>query len=223
MATKLLWAPRRPKKKPKGRDDYWDLLPRAQNVLVSVKLRDKNTDQAFWVSTYHMPCKFWNKPAMVTFAALAAQTVQRLAKKEPYVLLGDWNLTPSSNEYKMLTTGGLPKTCPDYPSHEKTRHGKIVNWQPKIDPMNSAYVLGTGAEPAITNHAISQHGADKPINPFSETLDYIFLSQHWSNVTECIATPTKADLQNVPSFPSGTEPSDHVMVGCTLAMSFTDI
>ena len=84
------------------------LLQQPTNRLVALRLVDLRA-WPFWVATYHMPCKFF-PPAMVTFAALATQRLQKMAGELPYVLAGD-NFTLESTMYRLLTTG-LPARAP---------------------------------------------------------------------------------------------------------------
>lgn len=91
----------------------------------------------FTVSTYHMPCMyklpqglyyfyhgitpdtsiipgftFYNLNVygiivMTIHSALAAQHAQKYARDDPYVLMGDFNFTPSSPQYDLLTKGTM--------------------------------------------------------------------------------------------------------------------
>jgi endonuclease/exonuclease/phosphatase family metal-dependent hydrolase len=44
---------------------------------------------------------------MVTHCALSAQHIQRFAKNDPFVYLGDFNIKPDSSMYQLLTQGTL--------------------------------------------------------------------------------------------------------------------
>lgn len=49
---------------------------------------------------------------MVTHCALSAQHIQRYAKEDPYVYVGDFNIKPDSSMYKLLTEGEIDsKVC----------------------------------------------------------------------------------------------------------------
>lgn len=67
---------------------------------------------SFWVSTYHMPCAFRSPLVMTMHAALVTQAIQKLAGDRPYILAGDFNLMPASQEYKLLTGGRLDNDNP---------------------------------------------------------------------------------------------------------------
>jgi endonuclease/exonuclease/phosphatase family metal-dependent hydrolase len=44
---------------------------------------------------------------MTIHSALAAQHAQKYARDDPYVLMGDFNFTPSSSQYDLLTKGTM--------------------------------------------------------------------------------------------------------------------
>ena len=196
-------------------DAYFELLQSVANRLLLCSLCDRESGREFWVANFHMPCKFQNPPAMVTFAALVGQRVQTVAADEPYVLAGDFNFTPSSTMYELLTSGSIPPDHPHYPSARKLRRGKECSWTPSLLPMVSAYVSAKGQEPELTNHATTCM-AGGPARTFTGALDYIFLSPGWE-ATQCVRTPCLASLAGIKSFPIASEPSDHVLIGCSLS------
>ena len=71
-----------------------------------------------------MPCKYFHPPAMVTFAALVTQRAQTLAGAEPLLLAGDFNFSPTSTAYSLLTRGELKTSHADYPRERKLVHGR---------------------------------------------------------------------------------------------------
>jgi len=100
----------------------------------------------FTVSTYHMPCMYKlpqglyysiyvlllspdtsiipGKPSlhihdilvMTIHSALAAQHAQKYARDDPYVLMGDFNFTPSSPQYALLTKGTMDAEVSEFMS-----------------------------------------------------------------------------------------------------------
>ena len=186
--------------------DPWAFSRGRFNALVFAKLRDRQTNGAFGVAVYHMPCAFWAPSVMTIPAALAAQRITALAKDDlPFALVGDWNFMPSSPQYAMMTQGGeVPAgdpAAPVAPAHEP--------WVARVPvPLTSAYAAAHGAEPAFTNHALVR---DQP--PFIECLDYIFVSPG-VKVLQADALPAKEDVQG--PYPTDLEPSDHVLVAATL-------
>ena len=53
--------------------------------------------------------------------------------------------------------------------------------------------------------------------PFTDTLDYIWISDHW-DVKSVMDLPNRESLVDVKSFPTVSEPSDHLMIGATLQL-----
>ena len=139
--------------------DHWDQAQWRNNQLLFAKLRDKETNRVFGISTYHMPCAFYAPKAMNIHADMAMRRTQKLAidssaAKEteqtpiPTVLAGDFNLKPNSPEYQLITTGNLHEDDPTYPT---SKFG--MEWKISASPMKSAYVEANGCEPDFTNHA----------------------------------------------------------------------
>lgn len=85
------------------------------------------------------------------------------------------------------------------------------SWKLDVVPMRSAYKEKLGTEPPFTNWA-----QVKEDDPFIDTLDYIFLSQHWS-VSSVAALPTKEELQG--PLPIEEEPSDHLLLSACLSLT----
>lgn len=152
------------------RDREWGLAVRRQNIAVLARLRPIDCDvSAFCVGVYHMPCLFGscehrqtqNIHVLALKGALAgmAKTAQ-----EPLVLLGDFNLTPDSTGYSLLSGASLgDESAPD-----TERYRRVYNDL----SLASAYALHHGAEPG------------------PRTLDYIWLSDGCS-VLNCPALDAK--------------------------------
>eukprot|EP00658_Telonema_sp_P-2_P021684 TRINITY_DN18648_c0_g1_i1.p1 TRINITY_DN18648_c0_g1~~TRINITY_DN18648_c0_g1_i1.p1 ORF type:complete len:357 (-),score=65.68 TRINITY_DN18648_c0_g1_i1:226-1296(-) len=187
----------------------WSLAKNRQNCAILVKLKPKNDPQGgeFCVATYHMPCLFGSDEkcqTMVVHVALLMQHVQRWAQGSAYVVAGDFNLKPHDSTYQLISSGSLP---------EGHVHLPAGNMKLTLAPMRSAYASVLGAEPEFTNFAKTRNPADPP---FCETLDYIWVSPEWK-VLSVDQLPTRASLQ-VESFPSSTEPSDHLLIAAHLQL-----
>ena len=192
-------------KKPK--EDHWSMSSKRSNVLVTATLRDKKSGKAFCIGNYHMPCAFYMPMAMTIHSELAAKHVQDIAASKdglPYILAGDWNSTPESATYKMLTTGTLKADDPSFPT---PRHG--MQWSLTAAPMRSAYAEDKG-EPDFTNYA-----RVKEDDPFIGTLDYIFISPEWK--VEGTKSIVHRNVANGP-YPNALEPSDHVLISTDLSL-----
>lgn len=198
--------------------DLWDHVGGRWNILCGVKLRHRASDETFWVTTYHMPCAFKNPDMMTVHASLALQYTQKLAglgeQKEgqerevlPYVLLGDFNFKPEDGMYELYVNGTLSSSHPAFPEIPER-----LKWVPDVVPVRSAYLEANGEEPEYTNNARVQE-----MEPFKETLDYIFLSDEWKvgSVLD-LDLPTKEEQDH--PFPDEFEPSDHVLMAANLSL-----
>jgi len=195
---------------PERPSDHWEHSEERQNMIITVGLKlNESSKDTFWVGNYHMPCAYYAPMVMNIHIEMAAKHVQKLAGSDPYVLAGDFNVPPSSAHYKLITTGDLDRNDPSYPT---PLHGR--EWTSTIAPMRSAYaVYNRGNEPDFTNYAKTKDA----IEPFIETLDYIFLSPHWvvKNVKEL---HHRKDILDGP-FPNAGEPSDHLLIAADLSLS----
>lgn len=186
--------------------DPWNESVNKSNQLVSMRLRDKNTEKVFCVGTYHMPCAFRHPALMMIHCALSAQHVQKFAKSDPYVYTGDFNIKPDSSMYQLLTEGKVEANNPDLPAKLEGD-----NWDIQVKPLRSAYKIGNGKEPEFTNWAQTKDQED----PFIGTLDYIFISDEW-RVDQVKSLPSQKDV--IGPFPIETEPSDHLLVSASLSL-----
>jgi mRNA deadenylase 3'-5' endonuclease subunit Ccr4 len=62
--------------------DVWKQVMRRKNEMISLRLTCKQTDDSFYVGTYHMPCVFRVPEVMTIHAALASQHLHRLASQQ---------------------------------------------------------------------------------------------------------------------------------------------
>lgn len=200
-------------------EDPWRLAQRRSNVLLTIVFKDKSSGCCFGVGNYHMPCAFYNPPAMTLHADLCVAHVQRVAaayssisrSSVPYIVAGDFNLNPRDPAYQLLTTGTLDVNSPGFPHLP----GGIPVWQPTLrEPVQSAYKWHTGSEPDFTNYALTQ-GMEKP---FVETLDYIFVSSNDNvQVESVLALPHRTNVKDGP-FPNAQELSDHILIAANLCI-----
>jgi endonuclease/exonuclease/phosphatase family metal-dependent hydrolase len=191
--------------------DPWAVAQGRSNEIIFARLCPRQAASTFCVATYHMPCLYGSakkRQTMLIHTSLSAQVIQKLAGEHPYVLAGDFNLIPGSSSYRLLTEGHWEVEHEDFPT---PRTDDDTGWDANnVKPLRSAYRVKNGQEPDFTNHA---RVGDGPL--FTETLDYIFLSPHWS-VEEVVKLPSCADPEG--PFPNAAEPSDHVLIGAKLKM-----
>ncbi|KAG5183608.1 Endonuclease/exonuclease/phosphatase [Tribonema minus] len=196
--------------------DPWADAQRRHNQMVFVRLRRRaggggGGARPVCVATYHMPCAFRVPPMMTIHAALAAQHVARLARGDAHVFAGDFNFTPDSPQYALVTRGALNSSDPAYPVPPPWE--APIDWQPQLAaPLRSAYREVQGREPELTNWScIGDNGE------FSGCLDYVFYGGELSP-TEVIPLRDAAALRGQGPFPTAAEPSDHVMLGATFKL-----
>ena len=151
-----------------------------------------------------MPCAYKEQSIMVLHLITCVVQMNKFAGNYKYILAGDFNFTPDSLMYKMITQGGNYTD-----SVEKSSFLDTSAYVLKFStPMKSAYQLAD-KEPLFTNCA---HTINNP--PFSGCLDYIFISRGWE------VNSVKELPSCVPDscYPSATEPSDHLMLVADLTM-----
>lgn len=208
--------------------DPWMTAKGRSNQLAMVRLKDRATGATFWVGSYHMPCLFGTpekRQTMVMHAYLALKALQDKAARtgDPYVLLGDFNFQPGQAPYKLITEGRLDKLHEDFPQLPSYATDDIkAAWALEdLKPMRSAYATVNGREPECTTNAWMHHldskTSEESVKTFTETLDYIFCSEHWQPVS-VRPLPSRDELATIPSFPTASEPSDHMMIGARIAL-----
>lgn len=181
----------------KSQDDPWELARGRDNVAIMVSLQTKLLPQLprLHISTYHMPCMFKLPPMMMIHAALVGQWAQQHANGEPLVLTGDFNFTPSSAMYELMTTGSTKRDHPKYKAHD--------SWRAELPkPFRSAAAVALGSEPEATT-AVKWAKGD-----FVGALDYMFFC---GNITPTLMKPLPRAPDGGPLFtPCATESSDHL-------------
>jgi hypothetical protein len=94
-------------------------------------------------------------------------------------------------------------------------------WAPAFAPFRSAYREARGAEPPFTNWAHTRESKE----PFVDALDYVFVAdgavQGALRTTGAAALPTVEEVREggwqVP-FPSGEQPSDHLLLSTSFSL-----
>jgi len=115
---------------------------------------------------------------------------KRLEKFNKVIFCGDFNSTPNSNPYKLLSTGTIK-----YPYYDSL---KIKN------NFSSTYNLLYGSEINITTHTTN---ITTPV--FTETIDYIWITKNIKPI-KSNKINKKNEINNF--LPDKNEPSDHYML-----------
>jgi endonuclease/exonuclease/phosphatase family metal-dependent hydrolase len=155
-------------------------------IRLTLKLKHTREEKEFMVYNYHMPCTF--KTPIIQFLHLSV--FKRLILQHhmiPTILAGDFNITPSSDEYKFFT-GATP--IPE---------SKTV-YLPKEDQEDisyQAFKMTSNQTAQFTCHSHTKFGGY-----FKDTLDYIFVS----NANIRLSGPL---LETDEKMPNSICPSDH--------------
>ena len=166
-------------------DREWGLAARRQNVAVLARLRPIQQDgRSFCVGVYHMPCVFGSNEHRQT------QNIHALALKSALS-----NLRATSDEPCILMgdfnikpgTSGYAVLSGEQLGHEDAPDTAYYRRIYTDLPLTSAYAVHNGSEPGPCQ------------------LDYIWISQG-CRVLECPKLDPRIRR------PSGSEPSDHLMV-----------
>ena len=190
--------------------DPWSYSENRFNILLTVKLKDKDSGLPFCLGCYHMPCAFYAPMVMTIHAEMAAYHVQTLAGEVPYILAGDWNIKPNLSHYKLLTSGIMDRGDPSFPTPKFQ-----MEWKSRAKPMKSAYAESDHGEPDFTNYA-----RVKDEEPFIDTLDYIFCDQRWEVVSVKKLPKREESGGPFPNLDVG-EPSDHILIAADLRFEGT--
>jgi mRNA deadenylase 3'-5' endonuclease subunit Ccr4 len=162
-----------------------------KNYAIRLTLKLKHTieeDKEFIVYNYHMPCTF--KTPIIQFLHLSV--FKRIILKHhmiPTIFAGDFNITPSSDEYNFFTGTPIPES-------------KTV-YLPKEDQEDISYQsfkMTTNQITQFTCHSETKFGGY-----FKDTLDYIFVSN------ARITTYGKL-LETSDKMPNSVCPSDHLPI-----------
>ena len=98
-----------------------------------VATKEEANQGVFVVSNYHMPCVFWSPPVMVIHSSTAMQLALKFASQNkmeqadkgenkesdsvyrlPSVFAGDFNIKPTDDAYRLLTSGRIDDERYDY-------------------------------------------------------------------------------------------------------------
>ncbi|XP_026162807.1 2',5'-phosphodiesterase 12 [Mastacembelus armatus] len=118
----------------------------------------------------------------------------------PLVFCGDFNSSPDSGVFQLLSEAVVPQQHEDWSSSgpEESCSMELVSAFP---PLQSAC-----GQPAYTNYVGGFHGC----------LDYIFIHPDSMQVEQVIPLPTHQEVTTHEALPSVAHPSDHIALVCDL-------
>ena len=155
----------------------------------AIRITLEASEKRFIVYNYHMPCTF--KKPIIQFLHLSV--FKKLILQHhiiPTIFAGDFNITPSSDEYNFFTGTPVPES-------------KMI-YLPKEDQEDISYqsfkMITTAQTTQFTCHSETKFGGY-----FNDTLDYIFVSN------ARITTYGKL-LETSEKMPNSICPSDHLPI-----------
>ncbi len=182
--------------------DYkiWRNARAKRNTMISLEIEDTDRNK-YCISTLHMPCSFKNPSIMTTYVGLVKHRSKLFADGLPYIIAGDFNITPNSQLYKSLTDKVMciSSLLEDY--------NPVDKWNPNelnLDKLDSAHAVYFGREPEYTCNTINsdiESGVE-----FKDTLDYIL----YKGLRVLNAGTIHTKSPNV--MPNQHNPSDHIPV-----------
>lgn len=188
-----------PSKIKDGVKDEWTYSNKRPNTALFTTLISKATKIRFVLVNYHMPAAHWWPTVLTIHLLTITKLAQSYARDLPLIMAGDYNLTPESYQYGIITSGMLDTYHPEYPDVDAL--GDKV-WDTNIHPMKSAYVSVFGEEPIVTSQTWTSLS-----NTFTSiTIDYVFYSG--TNITPIgayIPSITPTDI-----LPNQIHASDHL-------------
>jgi len=135
------------------------------NLVVRMKIH-LNNGKAFYLYNYHMPCAF-KTPLVQILHIDALKRIIASFPDIPYILAGDMNILPTSNEYEFLTDTTTSIT------------------------LKSSYLASNKEEPKFTCFNYTTFGGE-----FCGCLDYIFVSEEFKVLKSHLLLITETELPN---------------------------
>jgi hypothetical protein len=155
----------------------------------TIRLTLKIDEKKFIIYNYHMPCTF--KTPIINFLHLSV--FKRLILKHhmiPTIFAGDFNITPSSDEYNFFIGEPVPES-------------KMV-YLPKEDQEDISY-QSFKMTPSLQTMEFTCHNETKFCGYFKDTLDYIFVSNAKIKLSGKL-------LETDEKMPNSVCPSEHFLI-----------
>jgi 2',5'-phosphodiesterase len=177
---------------------YTEILSKRNNVMIMVTLQMGGKEVC--LINYHMPCVYWAEGMLFAACSLALHAVNEYANGRPIIFAGDFNVTPNDDGYRLITGSNV----------EDMVLNQVL---PKLNltGLHSASVAIHKEEPVFTYNSVSKSPKTNDLNPFTETLDYIFFRD--VNVVSMEVYPELREY-----IPSMEHPSDHLCLVSILTL-----
>ncbi|KAG7494402.1 hypothetical protein JOB18_029796 [Solea senegalensis] len=132
-----------------------------------------------------------------------SRVIQEVAPGAPLLFCGDFNSSPTSGVFQLVTEAVVPQQHPDWSSSEPEESCSMElcsDFPPLLSACN---------QPAYTNYVGGFHGC----------LDYIFIQPDSIQVEQMIPLPSHQEVTTYEALPSVAHPSDHIALVCDLRWS----
>uniref|UniRef100_T1J5K1 2',5'-phosphodiesterase 12 n=1 Tax=Strigamia maritima TaxID=126957 RepID=T1J5K1_STRMM len=130
---------------------------------------------------------------------IIAQEVTLGNNKIGVIFCGDFNSTPESGVYQLVTTQFIPT---DYERWNSAPDEEVKG----LSISHSLGLISACGTPDYTNYCVGFNGC----------LDYIYSDSQYFDVTEVVPLPSHEEVVQFEALPSLTIPSDHLALICTL-------
>nr|XP_020466788.1 2',5'-phosphodiesterase 12 [Monopterus albus] len=180
------------------------VLQRSTSLQVSV-LEDLNKpDRRVCVANIHL---YWHpKGGNVRLVQMGValqhlnRVISEVAPGAPLVFCGDFNSSPNSGVFQLVTEAVVPQQHADWSSSgpEESCNMELLSTFPPL--------LSACSQPAYTNYVGGFHGC----------LDYIFIQPDSMQVEQMIPLPSHQEVTAYEALPSIAHPSDHIALICDL-------
>ncbi|KAM6946996.1 2',5'-phosphodiesterase 12 isoform 1-T2 [Lycodopsis pacificus] len=129
-----------------------------------------------------------------------SHVINEVAPGAPLLFCGDFNSSPNSGVFQLLSETAVPLQHADWSSSGPEESCRM-ELQSTFPPLLSAC-----SQPAYTNYVGGFHGC----------LDYIFIQPDRMQVEQVIPLPTHQEVTTYEALPSVAHPSDHIALICDL-------
>ncbi|KAM9444155.1 2',5'-phosphodiesterase 12 [Clarias gariepinus] len=178
------------------------VVQRSTTLQVSVLQSVSDPSKIVCVGNTHL---YWHpKGANVRLIqmAVALKHLKKVVTEEhasTLIFCGDFNSTPSSGCYQLLSQGSIAEEHSDWASNGPEEHLQMV--------LHSPFKLTSACgEPEYTNY----------VGGFNGCLDYIFIESQALQVEQVIPLPSHQEVTTYQALPSVSHPSDHIALVCDL-------
>jgi len=190
-----------------------------RQVAVFLALRQKSSGKIFIIGTTHIACSYEWKSKQVAQVQVMLNELQDFktfveakftdGAAVPIIMTGDFNSTPDSGVYELVTRGRLMVHSADaIPNDVPANESVQFPFACASDlGLSSAYRTVLGSEPEATNVT----------GDFSGTLDYIF-TNGLATPMAVLATPSDAECSVSGGLPDAVQPSDHLPIAAQFVL-----